>query len=167
VRSLLIGCGNSRKKQIRPFGEPDFGELVTLDIDLNCGADIIHDLNEIPYPLQSSYFNEVHAYEVLEHVGRQGDVKFFFDQWNEFHRIMKDGGFFCGSVPKHDSVWAWGDPGHTRVITAETLSFLTEKHYEQIGETASADYRHLLRGYWEAISIQYQHERMFFVMQRK
>lgn len=140
---LLIGCGNSREKKIT-FNEikPEWTELITLDIDETCHPDVIHDLNVMPLPFEGNTFDEIHAYEVLEHCGKQGDWRFFFDQFMEFWRILKPGGFFVGSCPMWDSPWAWSDPGHTRLISAEMLTFLSQKEYEaQIGKTAMTDYR--------------------------
>jgi hypothetical protein len=67
---LLIGCGNSRNNQV---GE--WTELVTIDHDPNCGADVVHDLEQYPWPFDDDTFDETHAYCVLEHLGRQGDYR--------------------------------------------------------------------------------------------
>ena len=89
---LLIGAGNNRDKKITFKDIPSewSGELVTLDIDPECNPDIIHDLNDLPMPFDDDMFDEIHAYEVLEHTGRQGDWLFFFNQFSEFWRILID-----------------------------------------------------------------------------
>ena len=46
---LLIGCGNRRDKRVGSMSSPDWTELTTLDIDPNAGADVVHDLNVLPY----------------------------------------------------------------------------------------------------------------------
>ncbi len=44
--SLLIGRGNSRLKKVALHGAASFVEpLVTLDMNPNCGADFVHDLD--------------------------------------------------------------------------------------------------------------------------
>ena len=50
MRQLLIGAGNSRVKKMRHELTPDkeFTDLVTMDIDPNCGADVIHNLDQSP-----------------------------------------------------------------------------------------------------------------------
>ena len=166
MRQLLIGAGNSRVKKIVHELTPDkeFTDLVTMDIDPNCGADVIHNLDHIPYPLPYGEFDEIHAYEVLEHCGTQGDEQFFFDQFNEFHRILKPGGVFCGSVPDYKSVWAFGDPGHKRVLPPTVFNYLQESFYDQVGKTDCADYRHLIKGYWSLIGID-EGEQNFFILQ--
>lgn len=147
MKELLLGCGNNWKKKIVPTGSnPEFQNLVTLDIDEDCGAHVIFDLNQLPWPFEDHTFDEVHAYEVLEHLGTQGDWKAFFDHFGEIHRILKPGGVLCASVPRHDHLWAWGDPGHTRIINEGTLSFLSQKIYEEgVGTSPMTDYR----GYWK------------------
>lgn len=144
---LLIGCGNNLKKQVKPEGLPqEWCELVTLDSDEGVNPHVVHDLNNIPYPFGDSIFDEIHAYEVLEHCGRQGDWRFFFNQFEEFHRILKPDGVFIATVPPWDSIWAWGDPGHTRIISEANLLFLCQDQYEQVGRTAMTDYRRWYKG---------------------
>jgi SAM-dependent methyltransferase len=140
---LLIGCGNSRKKNITCKEIPaEWSNLITLDMDPACNPDHVHNLDNIALPFGDNTFDEIHAYEVLEHCGRQGDWRFFFDQFAEFWRILKPGGYFVGSVPMWDCEWAWADPGHTRVIAPGSLIFLSQKEYEhQVGKTAMTDYR--------------------------
>jgi hypothetical protein len=45
-----------------------------------------------------------------------------------------------------DGIWAWGDPGHKRIISEGSLIFLSQKEYKvQVGNGAMTDYR----DYWE------------------
>lgn len=147
VRELLIGCGNSRRKKLgHTDGSAEFQNLTTLDIDPACKPDIVHDLEDLPYPVEDQSFDEIYAFEVLEHTGQQGDWKFFFAQWSEFYRILRPNGLFIGTVPLWTSPWAWADPGHKRVLPQECFVFLDQEEYEkQVGVTAMADYR----GVWE------------------
>ena len=152
MTELLLGCGNRRSKQIQLKERPkEFEELITLDIDPNCGADVIHDLNELPWPFDENMFDEVHAYEVLEHFGAQGDWRAFFAHFSEIYRILKPDGILCATVPIWDSVWLWGDPGHTRAITAESLTYLNQQAYEQLGKSPMTDYRHWYKADFELI----------------
>lgn len=142
---LLIGAGNSREKKL---GGGTWGDLVTLDIDPATKPDVVWDLNHLPLPFESNAFAEIHAYDVLEHTGRQGDWRFFFSQWDEFWRLLVPGGRLWAKVPRHDTVWAWGDPGHTRVILKEQLVFLHRPAYAQVGATPMTDYRPFFEGDW-------------------
>jgi SAM-dependent methyltransferase len=144
---LLIGCGNSRDKRITVPGVPEkFDNPITLDLDPDSGCDVVHDLCVVPYPFADNQFDEIHAYEVLEHCGQQGDWRMFFAQFNEFWRIIKPNGYMMGTVPMWDSPWAWGDPGHTRILSAETFSYLDRDHYKQVGRTSASDYRSVWHG---------------------
>ena len=166
---LLIGCGNTRKKQLSlPDKGHEWQDLVTLDMDPDCKPDVEWDLNHIPYPFEDNTFEEIHAYEVLEHYGQQGDWKAFFAHFSEFHRILKPGGMFFGVVPTWDSAWAWGDPGHTRVINTGTLSFLQQEIYERdIGDSAMTDYRHSYKVDFEVEGAQETNGRLCFVLVAK
>ena len=154
MSELLIGCGNDRRKKIRHGDiERDWTNLTTLDFDPECKPDVLHDLDVLPYPFDDNTFDEIHAYEVLEHCGKQGDWRFFFAQFSELHRILKPGGLLVASVPMWDSPWAWGDPGHTRVITQGSLAFLSQKVYAQeIGKTTLTDYRHVYKADFDAVA---------------
>jgi len=166
---LLIGCGNRRKKM---FGIPDvtpedWTELVTLDIDedLKPAPDVIWDLNNLPLPFDDDMFDEIHAYEVLEHTGTQGDWRFFFNQFYEFWRILKPGGLFFGTTPMWDGIWAWGDPGHRRIISSGTLVFLSHKEYKiQVGNGAMTDYRKYWDGDFELFAAKEEGETFGFVL---
>jgi len=168
MTELLIGCGNDRNKKIYWEGiQREWADLTTLDIDPSTGCDVVHDLNVLPLPFADATFDEIHAYEVLEHCGRQGDWQFFFAQFAEFYRILKPNGYFIASVPMWDSQWAWGDPGHTRVITSGSLVFLNREEYQQIGQTAMTDYRPWLKCDFRALALS-EHEEVFgFVLQAR
>ena len=142
-RELLVGCGNHREKRIYSQGDsPVWYNLTTLDISADCKPDIVHDLNKLPLPFDDNTFDEIHAYEVLEHCGRQGDYISFFALFSEFWRILKDKGKFIATVPDGQSEWVWGDPGHSRFINRGTLVFLSQEQYRiQIGKTSMTDYR--------------------------
>jgi len=145
-RQLLLGCGNSRVKHLGLEGDAEWGDLVTLDVDLSCKPDVVHDLNYFPYPFSDAEFDEIFAFEVLEHVGTQGDWRFFFRQFSELHRILKDGGRIFLTVPSMQSMWLWGDPGHTRALPEGAFHFLSQKHYAQVGSTSCTDYRSIWKG---------------------
>lgn len=149
---LLIGCGNKRAKILHPMGDSLWGNLTTLDNDPNCGADVEHDLMRLPLPFADERFDEIHAYHVLEHTGAQGDFRWFFAQWEDFYRLLKPGGLFCAAVPAAGSPWVFGDPGHTRFIPSEVLTFLDQTEYtKQVGVTALADYRRFYRADFEKV----------------
>lgn len=151
-RYLLIGSGSNHEKRFT-FDDEGFpgspektfdGELVKLDIDPDVKPDVVWDLDVLPYPFKDEEFDEIHAIEVLEHCGRQGDAKFFFGQFAEFYRILKPNGYMCISVPMWDGEVAWGVPDHKRVFTPGLFGFLSKSYYDNLGKPGYADYRKLL-----------------------
>lgn len=170
MKTLLLGSGTKPFKYIRtPLGDKEFVGLVTLDINPALNPDVVHDLrvmHPLAMPFDEAEFQEIHAYEVLEHLGAQGDWEFFFREWSEYYRILKPGGFFCGSVPAIGSPWVWGDPGHSRAIVAQTFIFLNQQAYkEQLGVTSMTDYRDVFKGDFHMISSEVIGEKLFFTLQ--
>lgn len=136
----LIGCGSNREKKLIWQGRSAWDGLVTIDIEPRHKPDVVHDITK-PLPFADNSADEIHAYECLEHVGAQGDWKFFFAQFSDFWRALKPGGVLLATVPRLDSPWAWGDPSHTRVIPPESLIFLHQPAYAQVGKTPMSDFR--------------------------
>lgn len=164
---LLLGCGNQRKKQVLIEQIPEnWIELVTLDIDEGVSPSVVHDLEDLPLPFDDDMFDEIHAYEVLEHTGQQGDWRFFFNQFYELWRILKPGGYLVGTCPLWDSMWAWGDPGHKRVICEGSLVFLSQKEYKvQVGNNAMTDYRPYWNGDFDLVAKTEDGDTFGFVLQ--
>jgi SAM-dependent methyltransferase len=147
---LLIGAGSRRLKHLIWQGRAEWSAPVTLDINPDHKPDVVHDLTVLPLPFADDTFDEIHAYEVLEHTGQQGDWRFFFAQFSEFWRILKPGGVLLGTSPAPASNWVWGDPGHTRVISPEAVTFLVQPQYTaQVGITPMTDYRFVYRADFE------------------
>lgn len=116
--------------------------------------------------IRDSVFDEVHAYEVLEHLGDQGDTAAFFGDFDEIWRVLKPGGWLCASVPSRYSCWLWGDPGHRRAILPQTLQFLCRPAYDrQLGVTPMSDYRQLFAGDWDVVYSYDNEENHNFILQ--
>lgn len=143
-RELVLG--DMRVKKMGRNGSPKFQNMTSM----GDSADVAHDLNVFPWPLASDSFDEVHAYQLLETLGRQGDAKAFFDFFSEVWRVLKPEGHFFATVTSPKSAWLWGDPGHTRCISLQSMTHLVQPQYDkQIGVTAMKDYRHLYKGDFE------------------
>jgi SAM-dependent methyltransferase len=146
MTELLIGCGSDHGKRFTTDGNKEWTKLVTLDINPDHKPDVLWDLTKRPLPFEDNAFEEIHAYEVLEHLGQQGDWRTFFEEWSEWWRILKPNGIICGTSPAWNSPWAWGDPGHTRIMSAECLTFLVQPEYtKQVGKSPMTDYRFVYR----------------------
>lgn len=163
MRELLLGCGSRTEKDLS-FGDSTFHDLVRLDINPDHNPDIVWDLTVHPLPFSDNEFDEIHAYQVLEHLAYQGDYKFFFNEFSEYWRILKPGGFFFASVPV--GVWVWGDPSHRRVITRESLTFLCQSSYEQVGKTTMSDFRNIYKADFEIAFEQADENVFYFVLQK-
>jgi SAM-dependent methyltransferase len=165
-RELLIGCGSSKVKKINVNGHEEFNNLTRLDINADHHPDVVWDLRKHPLPFDDNTFNEIHAYEVLEHLAQQGDYKFFFAEFSEYWRILKDKGLFFLTVPDRNSVWAWGDPSHTRIIQPESFVYLNQDEYtRQVGVTAISDFRYLYKADFKSVFIEVKDGIMSAVLQ--
>lgn len=164
-KELLIGCGSQRIKLLYRQGFQNWENLVTLDINKDHNPDITWDLMQMPLPFEDNEIDEIHAYDVLEHTGMQGDHKFFFKQWSEFWRILKPDGAVFGKCPSWRSPWAWGDPSHTRVIQSNSLVFLKQTEYtKQVGKSPMTDYRYIYKEDFDDEYIKEDENDLFFVM---
>lgn len=163
-RELLIGCGSSRIKQLVYGGRSEWGGLTTLDHNDHHKPDVVHDMESLPLPFDDDSFDEIHAYECLEHVGRQGDWRFFFAQWSDFWRLLKPDGIFLATCPAPSSPWAWGDPSHTRIIGPECLVFLTQPNYAQVGKTPMSDFRFCYRADFDLLHSRINGDRFEFAL---
>jgi hypothetical protein len=161
---LLIGCGKNRDKKLRSPGRSEWDGLVTLDHEARHNPDRVWDLVDIPLPFLDDELFEIHAYEVLEHVGRQGDYEFFFRQFSDFWRVLRPNGILFGTVPLPTSVWAWGDPSHTRVIPKESFTFLSQPTYEQVGRTPMSDFRTIYKADFDLIHMKENGELLEFAL---
>ena len=82
LKKLNIGCGEDKKEG---YINVDWSPLV--------GADVVHDLNVLPYPFESNSMELIEAFHVLEHLEKP------FLIMKEFHRILAPGGVVHIKVP--------------------------------------------------------------------
>lgn len=192
-RELLIGCGHSRVKKLPSIdGNPNWRGLVTLDRYAECDPDYVCVIgnglrwdvwsrryiegfstvvDEAGQYFENASFDEVHAYEVLEHLGSQGSALAFFAHFTEIWRILKPGGHLYATVPSRFSGWLWGDPSHRRAILPESLTFLDQTQYTlQLDcapdrRTSISDFRHLYKADFKPVIIQDNRETFAFVLQ--
>lgn len=166
-KELLIGCGSARDKRLKCDDSNGWSNLTTLDYNSDHNPDVVWDLMH-PYVLPEEWvneFDEIHAYEVLEHLGQQGDYRLFFRQFSAFWRALKPNGHLLATVPSRHSIWAWGDPSHTRIIQPENLVFLSQKAYaDQVGKTPMSDFRSIYKADFEVVYVHDDKETVVFVI---
>ena len=166
-RELLIGCGSAWDKRLTCDGTEGWSNLTTLDYNKDHGAEVTWDLMDLPLPFNPNTFDEIHAYEVLEHTGAQGDYKFFFWQFSDFWRVLKPNGYLLATCPSRHSVWALGDPSHTRVMQKEQLVFLEQWRYVAVGKTSMSDFRSIYKADFEIIAANEDEDTFRFILKAK
>lgn len=149
----MLGPGRNCFRQLMYLGQDaqfsDDDNLTVIDMDPSINPDLLMDLNEVlpngRLPFDDNSFDEIHAYNVLEHLGVQGDWKGFFNEFGEYHRILKDNGSFFILVPIGEDAIA--DPGHSRFFHRNHFGFLNQGFYDLNRDLASqaTDYR----WYWK------------------
>jgi SAM-dependent methyltransferase len=85
------------------------------DID---GIDVVHNLNDLPWPWEEGRFDKIIALDVLEHLDD------FFPVMEEMHRILKANGIVKIKVPYWNSAFCYIDPTHKQAIHEMTFHFM-------------------------------------------
>ena len=167
MKELLMGCGSRTHKDLHVIGLSEFQNVVRLDNNKDHNPNVVHDLRVHPLPFADEEFDEIHAYEVLEHLAQQGDYEFFFKEFTEYNRILKPGGLFFASCPAATSVWAWGDPSHKRIVSKESLVFLSQSQYtSQIDKTSMSDFRYLYKADFQTVYAEVNNETTYFILKK-
>ncbi|PYP82574.1 MAG: methyltransferase type 11 [Blastocatellia bacterium AA13] len=93
-RVLDIGCGTNKHSG-----------SIGLDVNPRTAADIIHDLDDLPYPFDDDRFDQIVGNHVIEHVNNPMGVMC------ELHRITRHGGLIKLLVPH------WTNPDFASDLT--------------------------------------------------
>jgi SAM-dependent methyltransferase len=100
--------------------------FVNIDIQPLDGVDIVHDLEEFPWPLPDESVLIAIASHVLEHINPHKGV--FINFMNEVWRILKPGGQFAFVVPYAESFGMYQDPTHCNFINEATMNYFDPLH---------------------------------------
>lgn len=129
-KKLNLGCGNDYRK-----------DCINLDVSVNSIADIVHDVEVIPWPFSQDRFQEIIAIQVLEHVSKEQ----FFKVMREIHRVTRKGGYIEIAVPYYASRNAFTDPKHVMYFTEETFDFFDpRKVLRENGKLYGIDFEFLV-----------------------
>lgn len=113
---LDIGCGASKES-----------DWVGIDILPLKGVDIVHDLEETPWPLPDNSVLVAKASHVLEHINPAKGI--FVNVMNEIWRVLKPDGQFAFVVPYAGSHGFWQDPTHCNGINETTMLYFSPFAY--------------------------------------
>jgi hypothetical protein len=108
---LNLGCG--RKK---------IPGAVNVDLSAEVGADVVHDLAVLPWPLPSDAFRDVYATDVIEHLGDTLAVM------EEIHRVCRSGARVHITVPHFSSANAFTDPTHRKQFSYFSFDYFDPSH---------------------------------------
>lgn len=101
-------------------GERHIKGAVNIDLFAQ-NADIRHDLNQYPYPFLENSFDEIHAWNVIEHLD---DV---IAAMHEIHRIGTDGCLVHIRVPHFRSACLYEDLTHKHGFAWRSFDLLTQE----------------------------------------
>jgi SAM-dependent methyltransferase len=105
---LDLGCG--RNKHAGAIG---------IDFNENTDADIIHDLNDFPYPFDDNEFDKIILNHILEHLD---DVVKVLE---EIYRVAKPNALVLVDTPYFTSIDAFADPTHKHFFSARSFDYFT------------------------------------------
>jgi predicted SAM-dependent methyltransferase len=106
---LDIGCGKNK-----------LPGSVGIDIVPLEGVDVVHDLNQFPYPFSDNTFDQIRMIHVIEHL--HSVVK----TMDEVHRIAKPGAVVEITTPHHTDASSWQDPTHIWHLNSRSFDYLEE-----------------------------------------
>lgn len=109
---LDIGCGSAKTPG-----------AIGLDISADTDADIVHNLDEFPYPIADNSFDQILLQDVIEHVAEPIRV------FEELHRIARPGARIQLRTPHYSSVLAYGDPTHKHYFGQLAIRSLAEPRF--------------------------------------
>ena len=113
MKILDIGCGKHKTPG-----------AIGMDCNPRTDADVIHNLNDIPYPFPDNEFDLIIGNQVIEHVV---DV---LAVMGELHRIAKPGALIRLDTPHYTDISSFRDPTHLHHFTCESFMYFTEKRPE-------------------------------------
>ncbi len=106
---LHLGCGHSKL-------------LGTIGVDIlpHGEVDVVHNLDQYPWPFEPHSVDVVFAHSVIEHID---NIVALFE---ELARILKPGGRVIITVPHFRSTDSFTDPTHKHFFTSQSLDYFIE-----------------------------------------
>jgi SAM-dependent methyltransferase len=121
MKTLDVGCGLKKR-----------ADAIGIDNNPRSHADVIHDLNAIPYPFHENEFDEIVCDNVLEHLDNVLHVM------EELHRVAKPNARVTVIVPFFGHRNAYNDITHRHFFCYHSFDYLvdgtshSEYHYSSV-----------------------------------
>jgi SAM-dependent methyltransferase len=117
TKKLNLGSGKAKREG-----------YINVDINPALRPDLVHNLDNFPYPFKENEFDEIVLDHVVEHLENP------LATLEELHRISKNDGKIILKCP-HFSC-AWLHPGHKSAISTYLFDFFDENHPEKYGQAS-------------------------------
>ena len=108
MQVLDVGCGLAKQEG-----------AIGVDTHPLPGVDVVHNLEEYPWPFEDDRFDEVLMHDIIEHL--PDTIK----TMEECFRILKPGGLLKIRVVPYNHYYAYSDPTHVKFFTDLTWKFFT------------------------------------------
>jgi hypothetical protein len=113
MTTLEIGCG---KKKMEP-------DSIGIDRSADSLADIVWDLDQYPWPLETGRFKRIHMSHIIEHLSDVMGVM------AEVHRVANDGADVFITTPHFSSHNSWVDPTHKLHLAVASFEYFTGRNF--------------------------------------
>ena len=155
ARTLDVGCGRDK-----------LPGAVGIDRSADTAADVVHDLDSFPWPLEDGAFDVVRCQDVLEHLD---DV---VRAMEEIYRVTAPNATIRIRVPHFSSVQAFTDPTHRHFFSSQSFDYFWPErtlyaHYSRATFQVEACRMNLWKPYrlvglgWLANRFKTRYEKMF------
>ncbi len=101
-------------------GKQRYKNVIGVDLLDTPGADIQHNLDKFPWPIESNSTDVILLFHTFEHLDNLPKVM------EEMYRILKPGGKVVIEVPYFRHPGAFQDPTHKHFFTSQTLAYFCE-----------------------------------------
>jgi predicted SAM-dependent methyltransferase len=133
-----------------------------VDVEKKCNPDEVINLEETPWPYDDNFFEQIYAYNILEHLGNTPQI--FTNVMKEMYRVSQHGAIWNIQVPHHRCDLYWDDYTHVRVLTPKTFRMFDQQfNFQTIERKLSestfglyhnidieiTDVQYNMTGYWQ------------------
>ncbi len=122
--------GNNQEKDVLHLGcgKNLIAGAVNVDVRAGVGADVVHDLNQRPWPFPDNRFGAVIATHVIEHLRDTVAVM------EEIHRVCRHGASVKIVTPHFSSPNAFTDPTHCHYFGYYSFQFFSGEQANAFGD---------------------------------